>query len=108
MTDTGPVYGREDIEKWYADDFQKWHHSNFIINADQNSPYITGTAGNERWSVGEWSETLQGKSGPIQLKGYWSAIDIREGDDWRIRMLTWNVTPPPAATPSPTTTPTDQ
>ena len=63
VTDTGPVYGREAIEKWYADDFQKWHLSNYIIKADQNSPHIIGTAGNERWSIGEWSETLQGKSG---------------------------------------------
>jgi hypothetical protein len=35
--------------------------------------------------------------GPMQLKGYWSVIDSREGDDWKIRMLTWNMTPPAAA-----------
>jgi Ribonucleotide reductase, barrel domain len=53
---------------------------------------------------GEWSVTLQGKSGgPIQLKGYWSAISVREGDAWKIRMETINVTPPPAANPSATT-----
>jgi pimeloyl-ACP methyl ester carboxylesterase len=55
-------------------------------------------AGNEVWRTGEWSFTLQGKSGgPIQLKGYWGAINAREGDTWKIRMLTFNVTPPPAA-----------
>jgi hypothetical protein len=33
---------------------------------------MIGPAGNEVWSTGEWSFTLQGKSGgPIQLKGYW-------------------------------------
>jgi hypothetical protein len=32
---------------------------------------------------GEWSVTLQGKTGdPIPLKGNWSVI--REGDDWKI------------------------
>ena len=41
---------------------------------------------------------FKGKSGdPLQLKGYWGAINVREGDTWKIRMLTFNVTPPPAA-----------
>ena len=51
---------------------------------DQYSPHIIGTAGNEIWANGEWSLTFQGKSGgPIQAKGYWSAIDTREGDAWK-------------------------
>ena len=42
--------------------------------------------------------TVQGKSGdPIKLKGYWSAINVREGDIWKIKMLTFNMTPPPAS-----------
>jgi ketosteroid isomerase-like protein len=97
VPETGPVNGRQAIEKWYADAFQKWHNSNHLIKADQNSPHGIGTAGNEAWSNGEWSVTIQGQSGPIQLKGYWSVIDTREGDDWKIRMLTWNTTPAPAA-----------
>ena len=32
--------------------------------------------------------------GPIPATGYWSVI--REGDDWKIRMLAFNVTPAPA------------
>jgi hypothetical protein len=43
---------------------------------------------------------------PIQLKGYRSVI--REGDDLKIRMLIWNITPAPAATPSPTASPSNQ
>jgi hypothetical protein len=44
------------------------------------------------------SVTLQGQNGgPIQLKDYWSVIDTCEGDVWKIRMLTWNMTRPPAA-----------
>jgi hypothetical protein len=34
----------------------------------------------------------------MQLKGYWAAIKVREGNDWKIRMLTTNVTPTPALT----------
>jgi hypothetical protein len=61
--------------------------------------------------TGGWSTSIKGENfGPTQIKGYWSVI--REGDDWKIRMLTSNVAPAPpatdAATPSPTTTPTKQ
>jgi uncharacterized protein (TIGR02246 family) len=96
VTDKGPIYGRQAIEKWYANDFEQWHHSNHIGKLDPNSPRIIGTADNIA-SNGDWSLTVQGKTGdPIQLKGYWSDIDTREGNDWKIRMLTYNVTPPPA------------
>jgi hypothetical protein len=51
-------------------------------------------AGNEVWEIGEWSQTIQGQNGdPIQLKGYWSTIDVREGDAWKTRMMTYNITP---------------
>ena len=92
-----------------ADLFQKVHLSNNLSKADQNSPHIIGTAGNEVWRNAEWSSTLQGQNGgPIQLKGYWAGIEVREGDAWKKRMLIWNITPAPAATPSPTTTPSNQ
>jgi ketosteroid isomerase-like protein len=109
----GTVYGREAIEKLYVDTFQKVHLSNDITKADQNSPHSIGMAGNEIWETGEWSVTFQGQKGPpIQLKGYNAFVDIREGDDWKIRMQIFNVAPPPAATstatPSPTATASSQ
>jgi len=54
-----------------------------------------------------WSAIIQGENfGPTQIKGYWSVI--RDGDDWKIRMLTTNVTPPPAAAASPTASPSNK
>jgi ketosteroid isomerase-like protein len=113
VTPQGPVYGRQAIEKMYADLFQKMHFSNHLTKADENSPPITGTAGNEVWWFGAWSVTVQSQNDPPrQAKGYWSAVHIREGDAWKICMLTFNSTPaPPAtgtATPSPTTTPSSK
>ncbi|MEY2606022.1 MAG: hypothetical protein QOH31_3838 [Verrucomicrobiota bacterium] len=94
VSDRGPIYGRPAIEKWYTDVFQAWHPKSHIGKPDGNAPHIIGTAGDEAWETGEWSETGQGETGdPIQIKGYWSAIDSREGDDWKIRMLTYNITP---------------
>jgi len=97
VNDTGPIYGREAIVKHWADDFkQGFHSSNNIATPDGDSPHIIGTAGNEMWATGKWSATIQGKGwGPVPATGYWSVI--REGDDWKIRMLCFNVTPPPAA-----------
>jgi ketosteroid isomerase-like protein len=98
VNDTGPVYGRKAIEKSYADLFQKWRVSNHISKRDQYSPHIIGTSGNEAWSNGEWSLTLQGQNeGPYHVKGYWSSVDVREGDAWKDRMQTWNITPTPPA-----------
>jgi hypothetical protein len=69
---------------------------NHIGKADQYFAHLIGTAGNEIWTNEEWSETGQGKTGEaIPIKGYWSAIDTRAGDDWKIRMMTFNLTPAP-------------
>ena len=98
VTDRGPIYGRQAIEKWYAEVFKTWHPKNYIGATDPKSPRIIGTADNIA-ANGEWSMTLQGKNGEsIPLKGYWAAIYVREGDDWKCRLDAYNVTSPPAAT----------
>jgi ketosteroid isomerase-like protein len=95
VTETGPVNGRKAIEKYYEDVFKQVRFSNDLAPVDEDSPHIIGTAGNEMWATGAWSATFQGKDwGPTDFKGYWSVI--REGDDWKIRMLPFNTTPPPA------------
>jgi uncharacterized protein (TIGR02246 family) len=96
VMDTGLIYGREAIQKHFADLFKQVHFSDHVGKVDQYSPRIIG---NQRWDTGEWSATIevQGQKGdPIELKGYFGCIDIREGNDWKIRMLTYNMTPPPA------------
>ena len=109
VEDKGPIYGRKAIEKHYADVFKQVHFSNHIATADQYSPHIIGSAGNEAWTSGEWTTTLKGQNfGPVDAKGNWVEIYRREGDDWKIRLDIWNVTPAPAATPSPTTTPSSK
>ena len=80
-TDKGPVYGRQAIEKWLADDFQEWHHSNHVRKPDPNSPRIIGAA-DVLASNGECSVTVQGKtSARIQVQGHWSDISTRAGND---------------------------
>jgi ketosteroid isomerase-like protein len=97
VTQDGSFFGREAIEKHYADDFsKKIHLSNNTATPDQDCPHIIGTSGNEMWATGQWTATVKGDNwGPVYLKGYWTVI--REGDDWKIRNLTFNVTPAPPA-----------
>jgi uncharacterized protein (TIGR02246 family) len=92
VTDRGPVNGREAIEKWYAELFQKAQFTYYVITIDQDSPHVISTAGNEIWASGGWSSTIKGENfEPRQIKGYWAVI--RVGDDWKIRMLSSNSTP---------------
>ena len=85
----GPINGRQAIEKWFADLFQRVHVSDNLLTVDQDSPHIIGTAGNAIWANGAWSTTLKVQNlGSLQAKGFWTVI--REGDDLKIKMLTWN------------------
>ncbi|HEY0790822.1 MAG TPA: nuclear transport factor 2 family protein [Chthoniobacterales bacterium] len=94
VTDAGPVYGREAIEKHYANLFETLRVIDHLTKADSYSPRVLGTANNEACSNGKWSLTLQTKAGdPVPLKGYWSEVYLRAGDAWKVRMQTWNVTP---------------
>jgi len=106
VTPGGTIFGREAIEKYYVDVFKQVHLSNNLAPVDEDSPHIT-TDGKQMWATGSWTATIKGQNfGPVDGKGYWSVI--REGDDWNIRMLTFNQTPAPAAAASPTASPSNQ
>ena len=94
---SGTHYGREAIEKHFAEGFKLFHFSNHIATPDQYSPHAIGTAGNEVWAFGEWSMTIQSKNGgsPMQIKGNWGDIFVRDGNGWKARMVVANNAPPP-------------
>src|SRR5215471_21458815 len=60
VTPQGPVYGRDAIENWYADQFEQWHPKNQIDKVDPDSLRLIGTAGDAVWMNGEWNRTIQG------------------------------------------------
>jgi hypothetical protein len=115
VTDTGPIYGRAAIEKYFTDLFQKVHFSNCSGDVGTKNAarlIATTTGGTELWRLGHWINTVQGEGwGPIVATGYWSAIEVLEDGILKDKLLTWNITPAPtatAATPSPTITPSSQ
>jgi hypothetical protein len=105
LTWLGELWGRQAIEHSYADLFKEVQASNNLVTVNEDSPHTLGTASNELWATGKWSQTLKGHNASMERKGYWSAVAILEGDDWKIRMLTTNDTSAPAATASPAASP---
>ena len=108
VTPYGPVFGRSAIHGWYVDLLKSVQLSIDFSPVDEDSPHVLCGAGNALWGTGKCSGTGKGQNGSILGNGYWSAIDIREGEDWKIQMLTTNITPPPAAKPSPTASPSSR
>jgi uncharacterized protein (TIGR02246 family) len=89
----GLIFGRQAIEKKYADLFQQWHPTNHISEVDQ-----VNAGGNNAWNVGEWSCTMQTQDGSWPEKGYFAFICVREGDAWKQCMSAYNMAPPPETT----------
>jgi ketosteroid isomerase-like protein len=100
VTPDGPIFGRDSIEKYYEGVFKQIQLSDNLAPVDDDSPHIFGKADNEIWATGKYSCTVKGQNfGPVAATGYWSVV--REGDDLKIRMLTFNSTPAPAPTATP-------
>jgi ketosteroid isomerase-like protein len=89
----GIFSGRLDIGKRYADTFQRSPIINFNCSWDRRH---LNAIDNAVWSAGNWFGTFQSQTGPAFAFGHWSAIYVRDGDAWKIRMLTLNEQPPPA------------
>ena len=118
LTPDRPIIGRQAIQKWFTDFFQSQHPKNSMVKIDGNAFHLIGTAGNALWATGQYSETVQGKNGePIPVHSYNFWIYVREGEDWKILVDAWGLTPAtvmfvhksfapqPASTPSPSAKP---
>jgi uncharacterized protein (TIGR02246 family) len=95
VTPDGWFSGREAIEKWYGYAFQRWHPSNSIRQDDQ----VTAI-GDQAWAIGRWWSTFQSQNGPVLARGFWSAIYVREGDTWKIRLANYNTSGEISLTPA--------
>jgi uncharacterized protein (TIGR02246 family) len=85
VTADGVFSGRQQIEKRYADAFQRSHITDFICSHER---YHLNAIDDAVWSAGEWSSAFQSQTGSASAWGYWSALYVPEGDAWKIRLLT--------------------
>ena len=79
----GMFFGRQAIQKRYADAFRRWP---VATSSAQRS--CLNAIDNAVWSTGKWWTTRQGQNGPKFENGFWSAIYVRQGDAWKIRLFT--------------------
>ena len=89
VTPRGLVSGRAAIESRAAEDFKSFSFD----SAKLEQIAMVGT--DVMLRAGTWSGTYDGPRGPVHLQGYWSDADVRDGNTWKIRQETYNVTPPP-------------
>ena len=71
VVDTGPLYGRQAIEKQVAEWFKGARASNHMDKIDPNSPRIVGTA-DKIASNGDWSGTYE-PSSSWTMRGYFES-----------------------------------
>jgi hypothetical protein len=88
VTPHGLISGRASIESDAAEGFK-------VYTSDPSTLEQVKMIGNGvMLMAGTWSGTYNGPNGPVHLKGYWSDTDVRDGNTWKIRQETYNVTPP--------------
>ena len=56
---------------------------------------VTSIAPDAAFAIGEYANSGQGQSGPLQVRGRWTAVYIRQDGIWKIRLLTVVPIPPP-------------
>jgi ketosteroid isomerase-like protein len=90
VTPNGIIQGRDAVQKRIEADLQKGGHDLSIAIKQ------TQTTADTSYSLGEWSIKYEGEQ---SAHGYWSVIETREGDAWRIQLLSTNfaVAPPNAS-----------
>jgi uncharacterized protein (TIGR02246 family) len=100
VTNQGPIYGREAIQKHYAELLKKFKFSNHTGKVHKS--YALSDDHNIVLSHGEYSFTASDDKGnSIPLQGYWSSVSVKENGVWRDKMQTWNVAQTSGATPGP-------
>jgi uncharacterized protein (TIGR02246 family) len=88
-TPEGTCHGRRAIEELYAKHYFGEAHSKNVVTVVNEAI----AAGNEVRATGTWSDTFEEPStGTIHAEGTYSWVLVREGDTWRIRESTYDIT----------------
>ena len=96
-----PVNGRSEIEKAFASVFVAGFN-HLVLNVSQGHMLGEGAA----WTLGDYVWTGQDPNGKaMERKGQWMDVIVRDGSDWKKRVLGTNLTlaPPPATSVSSST-----
>jgi uncharacterized protein (TIGR02246 family) len=78
------------IEQHVRENFKSGESQNQSA-VEQVWPFETGKV----IAFGAYHVSGQGQNGPIKVDDHWTAVDVRDGDTWKIRLLTALHDPPP-------------
>ena len=89
LTPDGPLVGHAAIEKRFEGLFKA-----IVSKEPSKLEKVVMISDALRLRTGSWSAVVQSPNGSMPVKGYWSTTDVRDGNSWKIRMETDNVTMP--------------
>jgi uncharacterized protein (TIGR02246 family) len=81
--------GQQEIAQQYETTFKTVSHN------DSATVKVSPLGSDSLISVGEYHLSGRNQSGPLKLDGHWTAVYVREGGTWKIRLLTAVPDPPP-------------
>src|SRR6516165_10958094 len=82
--------GQQEIARQYETIFKTLPHN------DAATVEVSPLGNDALFSVGEYHLSGQNQSGPLKVDGHWTAVYVRDGGAWKIRLLTAVPDPPPA------------
>ena len=88
VTPRGISYGRAAIEKDLVETFK-------VTSNIADKVQKVQVVGEMVLVTATWSATLQSKDGPIQARGFWGGVYVRDGDTWKTRLAIINRALPP-------------
>lgn len=92
VTATGAVRsGSQEIEQAYQGAMKMFPQHN-----GQTIEQISPLGNDADIRIGQFHLSGEGPNGPTKLDGRYTAVDVREGGTWKIRLLTAVPIPPPA------------
>jgi uncharacterized protein (TIGR02246 family) len=83
VSSAAPAVGPQAIEEIFKAQF-KAGYNHIDETVDQVSPLGDDAA----ITIGEYHATGQGQSGPLKVEGRWTEVEVRDGGEWKIRLLT--------------------
>jgi uncharacterized protein (TIGR02246 family) len=91
VTAAGVRSGPQEIEQSYQSTMKTFPQHN-----GQTIEQISSLGNDADIRIGQFHLSGQGENGPTRLDGRYTAVDVREGGTWKIRLLTAIPNPPPA------------
>ena len=84
--------GEKRFKPIFGDLFKNVHVIEHWVQADPTTVLVL--APDKMWCNGNWCMTFELPNGKrMAEEGFWSAVEVKDGDTWKHQLLTFNVIP---------------